>query len=77
MPDYHCYILDHRGSILFPSDIVAESLEAALRIAFDILRKTSEAPSVTRRAYAFEVWAGTSRMFPPPPLARQDDAHPS
>ena len=72
MPDYRCYMLDHRGNILFPSPIVAESLEAALRSAFEILRKTNEAPSVTRRAYAFEVWAETSRMFPPPPVARQD-----
>jgi hypothetical protein len=72
MPDYRCCMLDHRGNLLFPSDIVAESLEAALRSAFELLRQTNEAASVTRRAYAFEVWAETSRIDPPTPVARQD-----
>lgn len=72
MPDYRCHMLDQRGNILFPSDVIAESLDAALRGAFDIFRRTNEAPSVTRRAYAFEVWAGTSRVFPESPIARQD-----
>ena len=41
MPDYRCHMLDQRGNILFPSDVIAESLDAALRGAFDIFRRTN------------------------------------
>ena len=64
MADFHCKMLDERGGILLPADITAETLEAAIRHATDILR-TSNQSSASRRVYAFEVWSGTSRLFPP------------
>jgi hypothetical protein len=64
MPDYCCKMLDERGGVLFPSDIAAENLEAAIRHASDILRTSNQSAS-SRRVYAFEVWAGSSRLFPP------------
>jgi hypothetical protein len=42
MTIYRCNILDQHGDILLPSDIVAESLDAALRDAFEFLRKINE-----------------------------------
>jgi hypothetical protein len=74
MPDYRCQMLDERGVVLFPADIVAETLDDALRHAFDILRMSNQAPSASRRVYAFEVWAGSSQLFPEP-LTAGRDAH--
>jgi hypothetical protein len=74
MPDYRCQMLDERGDVLFPADIVAETLDDALRHAFDILRMSNRASSASRQVYAFEVWAGSSRLFPEP-LTAGRDAH--
>jgi hypothetical protein len=63
MPDYRCNMLDQRGDILFPADVVADDLEAALRHAFDRLRKSNQRASLSKRVYAVEVWAGTSKLF--------------
>jgi hypothetical protein len=64
MPDFRCVMLGERGSILFPSDITAESLDAAILYASNILH-TSNQSSSSRQVHAFEVWSGTSRLFPP------------
>jgi hypothetical protein len=64
MPDYHCKMLDERGNTLFPADITAESLEMAIRHATDVLH-TSNQSLASRRVYAFEVWSGRNRLFPP------------
>jgi hypothetical protein len=63
MPDYRCNMLDQRGDILFPADVVADDLEAALRHAFDVLRTSNQRASLSKRVYALEVWAGTSKLF--------------
>jgi hypothetical protein len=63
MPEYRCNMLDRRGDVLFPADVVAEDLEAALRHAFDVLRKSNLSSVSSNRVYALEVWAGTSRLF--------------
>src|ERR1700693_1125471 len=42
MPEYRCNMLNQHGDILFPSDIVAESLDAALQDAVDVFRKCNE-----------------------------------
>jgi hypothetical protein len=63
MPEYRCNMLDQRGDVLFPADVDAEDLEAALRHAFDVLRKSNQAASLSKRVYALEVWAGTSKLF--------------
>jgi hypothetical protein len=63
MPDFRCNMLDQRGDVLFPANVVAEDLEAALRHAFDVLRKSNQGASLSRRVYALEVWAGTSKLF--------------
>jgi hypothetical protein len=62
MPEYRCNMLDQRGDVLFPADVVAEDLEAALRHAFDVLR-TNKPPSPSKQVYALEVWAGTDKLF--------------
>jgi hypothetical protein len=63
MPDYRCNMLDQRGGILFPADVVADDLEAALRHAFDVLRTSNQHASLSTRVYALEVWADTSKLF--------------
>ena len=72
MPEYRCNMLNQHGDILFPSDIVAESLDAALQDAVDVFRKCNEGSSTSRQAYAFEVWSGSTRLFPEPLAARQE-----
>jgi len=74
MPEYRCNMLDQHGHILLPSDIVAESLDAALRDAIDILHKCNQGSLTSRQAYAFEVWSGSTRLFPEPLAARQERA---
>jgi hypothetical protein len=71
MPDFRCHMLDERGDTLFPADLTVDSLDAAIRHAFDILR-TSNEHSSSRHVYAVEVWSGKSRLFPP-----QVDAKPA
>jgi hypothetical protein len=63
MPEYRCNMLDRQGDVLFPADVVAEDLEAALRHAFDVLHKSNLSSAASNRVYALEVWAGTSRLF--------------
>ena len=63
MPDYRCNMLDQRGDVLFPADIVADDLATALQHAFGVLRKTNQGTSLSRRVYALEVWAGTNKLF--------------
>jgi hypothetical protein len=63
MPDFRCNMLDQRGDVLFPADVVADDWEAALRHAFDVLRKYNHESSLSKRVYALEVWAGTCRSF--------------
>jgi hypothetical protein len=56
MLEYHCHMLDERGEILFPADIIAETLDAAIRHAFSILHTSNESASSSERVYGFEVW---------------------
>ena len=63
MPDFRCNMLDQRGNVLFPADIVAEDLEAALRHAFEVFDKSNRSASLSNRAYALEVWAGPTKLF--------------
>ena len=46
MPDYRCNMLDQRGDVLFPADVVAEDLATALRHAFDVLRQSNQGASL-------------------------------
>jgi hypothetical protein len=64
MPEYRCNMLDERGDVLFPADIVAEDLEGAIRHAFEVLRLSNRDTSVSRRVYALEVWSDDGRLFP-------------
>ena len=45
-------------------DITAENLDAAILHASNILH-TSNQSSSSRQVHSFEVWSGTSRLFPP------------
>jgi hypothetical protein len=62
MPDFRCDMLDESGHTLFPAEIVAQDLEAAIRHATDILHMSNDSSS--RYVYSFEVWTRTSRLFP-------------
>jgi hypothetical protein len=62
MPQYRCNMLDQRGDVLFPANVVADDLESALRHAFEVLR-TNKPSSPSRQVYALEVWAGTDKLF--------------
>ena len=63
MPDYRCNMLDQRGDVLFPADVVAEDLSTALQHAFDVLRQSNQGTPLSKRVYAIEVWAGEDKLF--------------
>ena len=63
MPDYRCNMLDQRGDVLFPADVVAEDLASALRHAFAVFRESNQGTPLSKRVYALEVWAGTNKLF--------------
>jgi hypothetical protein len=63
MPDYRCNMLDQRGDVLFPADVVAEDLATALQHAFDVLRRSNQGTPLSKRVYAVEVWGGTDKLF--------------
>ena len=65
MRDFCCKLLNERGDIVSSADITARNLEAAIGHASALLH-TSNQSSSFRRVYSFEVWFGTSRLFPPP-----------
>ena len=67
MPHFRCHMLDEHGDILFPADIFAETVSAAIRHAFEILESNNLSPLPFRQVYAFEVWHGGGRVFPEPP----------
>ena len=68
MPNFRCYMLDEHRDILFPTDILAETVSAAIRRAFEILESNNLSPISFRQVYAFEVWNADGRVFPEPPL---------
>jgi hypothetical protein len=55
---------DEDGDILFPADIVAESLAGAIQHAAKIRQMSNEGTSCSRRVCAFEVWSDNGRLFP-------------
>jgi hypothetical protein len=63
MPDYRCYVLDEHQHILFPAEITADYLGAAVRHGLGVLydaqtrNRFSEAASI-------EIWEGDKRVFP-------------
>jgi hypothetical protein len=57
--------LNERGRPLFSADINADTLDGAIQHAAEVLH-TSNQFSSSRRVCAFEVWSGTSRLFPLP-----------
>ena len=63
MPDFCCKMLNARGAIVSSADIIATNLEAAIGHASALLH-TSNQSEPSRRVYSFEVWSGTSRLFP-------------
>jgi hypothetical protein len=64
MPDFCCKMLSERGAIVSSAHITATNLEAAIGHASALLH-TSNHSGQSRRVYSFEVWSGTSRLFPP------------
>ena len=64
MPDFCCKMLSERGAIVYSADISATDLEAAIGHASALLHTSNQSAS-SRSVYSFEVWSGTSRLFPP------------
>ena len=64
MPDFCCKMLNERGAIVSSADIIATNLEAAIGHASALLHTSNQSAS-SRSVYSFEVWSGTSRLFPP------------
>jgi hypothetical protein len=64
MPHYRCNMLDEGGNILFPADVVAESLAAAIQHAAKIRQMSNQGTSYSRRVCVFEVWSDNGRLFP-------------
>jgi len=64
MPDFCCKMLSERGAIVSSADISATDLEAAIGHASALLHTSNQSAS-SRSVYSFEVWSGTSRLFPP------------
>ena len=62
MLEFHCHMLDERGDILFPTDIIAESLDAAIQDAFRILHTSNEGATSLERVCGFEVWHEPSAL---------------
>ena len=48
MPDFRCNMLDEHGHMLFPAEIVAENLDAAIQHASVILRASNQSSSSRR-----------------------------
>jgi hypothetical protein len=44
MPNFRCHMLDEHGDILFPTAIIAETVSAAIRHAFEILESNNLSP---------------------------------
>ena len=63
MPDFCRKMLNKRGAIVSSADIIAANLEAAIEHTSAPLH-TSNQSEPSRRVYSFEVWFGTSRLFP-------------
>jgi pyruvate/2-oxoglutarate dehydrogenase complex dihydrolipoamide acyltransferase (E2) component len=67
VPNFRCHMLDEHRNILFPADIVAETVSAAIQQGFEILESNNRRPLPSRQVHAFEVWDGDGRVFPQPP----------
>jgi hypothetical protein len=63
LPHYRCNMLDEDGDTLPPADIVAGTLNAAIKLTARILNTSGESQSPSRLVYAFEVWSDGGRMF--------------
>lgn len=55
MAHYRCYSLDGQGKIVKSEDIEAESDEAALAIARELMAQQG--------SHGFELWRGRQRLF--------------
>jgi hypothetical protein len=50
VPNFRCHILDEHRDILFPADIVAETVSAAIQQGFEILESNNLRPLPSRQA---------------------------
>jgi hypothetical protein len=64
MPNFHCYMFNVEGEILFGVNIAAETLDAASRRAFELLRTKNQNRPSSRMISTCEVWSGSNRLFP-------------
>jgi hypothetical protein len=53
---FRCQMLDRDGEVLFPADIIAETLDIAVQQAFHIRRTRNQDAAAAERVYAFRVW---------------------
>ena len=52
---FRCQMLDRHGDVLFPADIVAETLDIAVQQAFHIRQARNQDAAASERVYAFRV----------------------
>jgi hypothetical protein len=64
MLDFRCYMFNVEGEILFGVNITAETLDAALKRAFELRHTKNQNRPSPRLIYAVEVWSGSNRLFP-------------
>jgi hypothetical protein len=74
MPDFRCYMFNVEGEILFGVNIATETLDAALRRAFELLRTKNQNRPSSRMICTCEIWSGSNRLFPQPLDARPTGA---
>jgi hypothetical protein len=60
------------GEILFGVNIAAETLDAVLQRAFELCHTKNQSRPSSRTIHAFEVWSGSTRLYP-----EQLDAEPT
>ena len=56
MRGYHCEMFDKHGDVIFPTVIIAESLDAAVQRAFHILHNSNDSSAFSSWIYGFKVW---------------------
>jgi hypothetical protein len=64
MPHFRCDMLDECGDIVVPTDILAESLGAAILQASRIQNAKNRVASPSRWIHSFESWTDSGRAFP-------------
>jgi hypothetical protein len=64
MPEYRASVLDEHNQILFPIEVVAEDLGAAVGLGLEVLQN-AQCGEHSPSAQYLELWQGDKCVFPP------------